>query len=68
MEVVIVPSAGNLTWEIKVSGKDLLWLSYESIEDRNTHRNVTGMIFGAPRLREGLTLSPCGLPPPAGLR
>ena len=48
VELVIAPPAGNLAWEIKVNGKNLLWLPYESIADRKTRREVPGMIFGAP--------------------
>ena len=48
MEVTVAPSVGNLAWEIKVNGKNLLWLPYASLEDRKTRREVPGMIFGAP--------------------
>lgn len=48
MEVAIAPSAGNLAWEIKVNGKNLLWLPYPNLADRLTQRDVPGMIFGAP--------------------
>ncbi len=48
MEVTVVPSAGNLAWEIKINGKNLLWLPYPNVAGRATHRDVPGMIFGAP--------------------
>lgn len=48
IEVAIAPSAGNLAWEFKVNGKNLLWLPYASLADRKTKRDVPGMIFGAP--------------------
>jgi aldose 1-epimerase len=48
IEVSVAPSVGNLAWEMKVNGKNLLWLPYASLADRKTRREVPGMIFGAP--------------------
>ena len=46
--VSIVPSIGDLTFEMKVKGQDVLHFPYSSINDFKTHPGLAGIPFLAP--------------------
>lgn len=47
-EVSIVPSLGNLAYEFKVNGKEVLWLPYKSLAELKAKPQFGGIPFLAP--------------------
>ena len=47
-EVSIVPSLGNLAYEFKVNGKDVLWLPYKTLAELKAKPQFGGIPFLAP--------------------
>ncbi len=48
MEVSIVPSLGNLAYEFKVNGKNVLWMPYETLGEMKAKPQFGGIPFLAP--------------------
>src|SRR5580658_191476 len=47
-EVAIAPSLGNLAYEFKVNGKNVLWLPYATLAEMKTNPQFGGIPFLAP--------------------
>ena len=47
-EVAIVPSLGNLAYEFKVNGKNVLWLPYQTLAEMKAKPQFGGIPFLAP--------------------
>jgi aldose 1-epimerase len=47
-EVAIAPSLGNLAYEFKVNGKNVLWLPYETVAEMQAKPQFGGIPFLAP--------------------
>jgi aldose 1-epimerase len=47
-EVAIAPSLGNLTYEFKVNGKNVLWLPYATLAEMKANPQFGGIPFLAP--------------------
>jgi aldose 1-epimerase len=48
MEVSIVPAIGNIAYEFKVGGQNLLWTSFESLSELKAKRTLCGIPVLAP--------------------
>ena len=48
MEVAIVPALGNMAYEFRVNGKDVLWLPYRSLAELKAKPQFGGIPFLAP--------------------